>query len=88
MLESLTTTLVPGATAEEITKDSNSGLCRSCYSQTTRKVKRPTKEELYQYLISVKGNFSQAGRNFGVSDNSIRKWCKSYNIPSSSKAYK
>ena len=72
----------------EISKDSNSRLCRSCYSKTTRKVDRPSKEELYNYLLSIKGNFSEAGRHFKVSDNSIRKWCKTYNIPSSSKEYK
>ena len=29
----------------------------------------------------VENGFSATGRKYGVSDNAIRKWCKSYNIP-------
>lgn len=25
--------------------------------------------------------FTQIGKDFGVSDNAVRKWCKSYNLP-------
>lgn len=34
------------------------------------------------------GNFASVGRFFGISDNAIRKWCKKYGIPSSSKNMK
>lgn len=44
-----------------------------------RKVDRPSKEEL-ELLIKSK-SFSEIGRNYNVSDNSIRKWCKMYNLP-------
>lgn len=45
-----------------------------------RKVKdRPSKEELLE-LIKTK-SFLEIGRMYGVSDNAIRKWCKSYNLP-------
>ena len=44
-----------------------------------RKVDRPSKEEL-EILIKTK-SFSEIGRNYNVSDNSIRKWCKMYNLP-------
>ena len=40
---------------------------------------RPSKEEL-EILIKTK-SFSEIGRNYNVSDNSIRKWCKMYNLP-------
>jgi hypothetical protein len=53
-----------------------------------RVVARPSKEELFNYLVSINGNFSEASRYFKVSDNAIRKWCKTYNIPSHSKDYK
>lgn len=62
--------------------------CISCANIKNRKVERPKREELLKYLISIKGNFSEASRHYGVSDNAIRKWCKAYNIPSSSKEYK
>lgn len=62
--------------------------CAKCYAKTSRKVSRPSKDELYNYLKQIKGNFSQAGRTYGVSDNAIRKWCKAYNIPSKSQEYK
>jgi uncharacterized protein YjcR len=29
-----------------------------------------------------KYSFVELGRMFGVSDNSIRKWCKAYDLPS------
>ena len=44
-----------------------------------RKVKRPSKEELL-FLIKNK-TFTQIGKDYGVSDNAIRKWCKSYGLP-------
>lgn len=62
--------------------------CMECNKVLGRKVERPSADELYQYLLSINGNFSEASRQFGVSDNAIRKWCKNYNIPSSSKEYK
>lgn len=67
---------------------SKATLCVKCSRLASRKVERPNKEELYNYLCSIKGNFSQASRHFGVSDNAIRKWCKSYNIPAASKDYR
>lgn len=67
---------------------SKATLCVSCAQKKSRKVNRPEAKELFEYLISIKGNFSQASRHFGVSDNAIRKWCKSYNIPSKSSDYK
>ena len=67
---------------------SKATLCVKCSRKKARKVERPTAKDLYEYLLSIKGNFSEASRHFGVSDNAIRKWCKNYNIPSSSKEYK
>lgn len=62
--------------------------CIECASKLQRKVERPSKEDLLNYLLSVKGNFTEASRYFKVSDNSIRKWCKAYNLPFNSKDYK
>lgn len=71
----------------EITLKANR--CSECANKVRRAVKeRPTKEELYELLCELNGNFTQASRMFGVSDNAIRKWCKAYNIPSHSSDYK
>ena len=53
--------------------------CRGCFCKSRRKVKRPTKEQLYNDLKET--NFLQVGKKYGVSDNTIRKWCKNYNLP-------
>lgn len=63
-------------------------LCVECYRIKSRKVPRPELKDLQDYLILIKGNFSQAANHFGVSDNTVRKWCKNYNIPYHSKDYK
>lgn len=45
-----------------------------------RKVKnRPSKEILLDEIKNK--SFSSIGRDYGVSDNTIRKWCKNYKIP-------
>jgi 5-methylcytosine-specific restriction endonuclease McrA len=44
-----------------------------------RKVPRPSKEELKE-LLDLHKNFSYIGRQFGVSDNTIRKWARRYEL--------
>ena len=41
----------------------------------------PSKEELQKILFDNKGNFTQTGKYFKVTDNTIRKWCKDYDLP-------
>lgn len=53
--------------------------CDDCRIIVTRMVDRPSREELKD-LIRTKP-FVQIGRQFGVSDNAIKKWCKTYNLP-------
>lgn len=62
-----------------ISGDGRTGMCLSCFRETTRSVERPNREEL-KGLIQ-KYNFTELGRMFGVTDNSVRKWCKIYNLP-------
>lgn len=72
---------------KEISK--NSQRCMGCEKLRIRKVKnRPSAEELQNLLYQYQGSFTQVGRLFAVSDNSIRKWCKSYNLPYHSVDYK
>lgn len=63
-------------------------MCQSCAKLLSRRVERPSKDELFQLLINCCGNFSKLSLSFGVSDNAIRKWCRSYGIPSHSSEYK
>lgn len=71
---------------KEVTKGADR--CIECARLVSRKVARPSREELHDYLLSIRGNFLEAGRHYGVSDNTIRKWCKAYGIPSKSVDYK
>ena len=52
---------------------------RKVVGVSKRKVERPTKEQL-EIEINT-DSFLELSRKYGVSDNSIRKWCKSYNLP-------
>lgn len=54
--------------------------CIECNAKNNRKTKRPSREELKNMIRST--SFVAIGRQFNVSDNTIRKWCKSYNLPS------
>ena len=54
-------------------------MCVECYRLSSRKTEWPSKEELKE-LIRTK-SFVQIGKDFGVSDNAVRRWCKSYNLP-------
>jgi very-short-patch-repair endonuclease len=50
--------------------------CETCYHIQSRKVERPTLEQL---KIDIKDlGYSGTGRKYGISDNSIRKWIKNY----------
>lgn len=60
--------------------------CVSCNGKIQRKVERPSKEVLYQEIKMT--SFSAVGRKYGVSDNAIRKWCKTYGLPTKSSEYK
>ena len=61
-------------------------LCRTCYSASTRIVQRPQKDELVTLLRA--NNFTKVGKIFGVSDNTIRKWCRAYGLSDKAKDYK
>ncbi len=60
-------------------KKSNRNYCSvDCSRLSSRKVKRPTKEELQELINN--NSWLSIGRMFGVSDNAIRKWARSYNL--------
>ena len=52
--------------------------CDTCYRIRSRKVIRPSKEELIELLNKLP--VVQVGKIFNVSDNAIRKWKRAYSI--------
>lgn len=54
--------------------------CKDCATKNQRVVERPTREML-KNLIRIK-SFVELGKQYGVSDNAVKKWCKNYNLPS------
>ena len=57
----------------------NSDYCVECGHTLSRKVERPDRDTL-KSLIRTE-SFTKVGEIYNVSDNSIRKWCKGYNLP-------
>lgn len=76
---------------KELHKDTQGKLCRNCML-TLQKHTRPkrelpvSKEELFELLSN--NSFISVGNMFGVSDNTIRKWCDRYGIPRHSDYYR
>ena len=69
----------------EINRDSIR--CIKCAHKLQYKVEHPDKDILEKLLKENLGNFAKLGRYFGVTDNTIRKWCKSYELPYLSRDY-
>lgn len=57
------------------------GRCLSCAAKLQPRIveNRPTREELKEMIRTM--SFVKIGEKYGVSDNSIRKWCDFYNLP-------
>ena len=62
--------------------------CSSCNykAHTSEDVPYISREELKNLIRSTP--FTTIGKQFGVSDNAVRKWCKKYNLPDKSKIIK
>lgn len=53
--------------------------CAECAVKAQRRTERPSREEL-KVLIRTKP-FTQIAKDYDVTDNAIRKWCDSMNLP-------
>ena len=58
--------------------------CVQCSNKITnekqiKKSKKPSKEILGDLI--KKKSFTAIGKKYGVSDNAVRRWCRSYNLP-------
>ena len=60
-----------------------SSLCKSCVDKKKTSYRIP-KDSIIESLTRNKGNFTQAAKEFSMSDNALRKWCKKYELPSKS----
>lgn len=63
----------------------SSNLCVECHGLQSRKVIRPSKEELEKIIWEIPT--AQLKAKFGVSDVAISKWCKSYGISKPPRGY-
>ena len=57
----------------------NSKYCVECGYKVQRRVERPSRDVLKYEIRNYP--FIKLSEKYGVSDNAIRKWCKSYNLP-------
>ena len=53
--------------------------CEECFNIHSRIVERPSRDEL-KTLIRAKP-FTTIAKDYGVSDNAVRKWCDFYSLP-------
>ena len=70
--------ICPICNLNEIYKQSK--MCSDCRSKENEKKSKKPSKEILEELIYEK-TFVQIGRDYGVSDNAVRKWCKSYDLP-------
>lgn len=60
--------------------------CAECYQIKSRTCERPNREKLKKEIRIYP--ITKIGAMYGVSDNAIRKWCKCYQLPYSSRKIK
>lgn len=69
-----------------ISKDGVTGMCSKCYAKSIRTVERPSAEQLLEEVAT--SSFAAVGRKYNLTDNAIRKWCKTYGLPTRAKEIK
>jgi len=71
--------------------------CKACAAKLIAKGKSPflhknkrplTKEEINSSLTKTNGNFTESAKDFNMTDNALRKWCKKYNLPTHSRDWR
>ena len=55
-------------------------MCVKCRKSKNRE-RIPDRDALRDQILSEHGNFTRVANFYGVSDNAVRKWCKSYGLP-------
>lgn len=67
-------------------RSSEASMCKNCYDLYQQTTERPDPLDLIEKIYH-KG-FAAIGREYGVSDNAIRKWCQKYELPTKIKEIK
>lgn len=62
--------------------------CKKCYRQSIGAKETPAKDKLLSELILANGSFTKVAKKYGITDNTVRKWCKQYGLPYHSVDYK
>jgi group I intron endonuclease len=57
--------------------------CTQCFHLESRTCERPSREELKQMIRTT--SFTTIGKQYGVTDNTIRKWCVAEKLPKTKK---
>lgn len=70
----------------KITKYAKTKMCSVCQSITSRKCVWPSKIDLIVGMLKL--SQVELGKIFDVSDTTIKRWCKSYNIPYTKQGFK
>lgn len=60
-------------------KESRASQCATCYKK--QQVNDIPQKELLIHSLKINESFEGTGREFGVSGNTVKKWCKRYSIP-------
>lgn len=60
--------------------------CQTCIHEFQRRCEWPSREELKEMIRTIP--FLQLGQKYNVTDNTIRKWCIHYGLPSKKKDIK
>lgn len=65
-------------------KDKKAKMCLDCWNELKHKLaydndNRPSREVLKNKIRTM--SFIQIGKEYGVSDNAVRKWCQFYGLP-------
>lgn len=58
----------------------DANICLDCYRKSIYTTKKPDRDILKKLIYTE--SFLTIGKMFGVSDNAVRKWCITYNLPS------
>jgi hypothetical protein len=61
-----------------LSKSQKAFCSRACMGKDKRKMQRPTKSDLKDDLRNM--SYVKVGKKYGVSDNAVRKWAKTYQI--------
>jgi len=60
-----------------------SKMCKHC-TDIKKTSHRIPKNDIIKSLTKSRGNFTKSAKEFNISDNALRKWCRKYKLPSRS----